>query len=137
MTTIGTDKIQIRELLASYEKALNTSDASAAAAVYAEDGVFYPYNLPTATGTEQLLASYEQIFNTIKLDIAFDVYEIVVEGDLAYATTGSKGQVTVLEPNLTVAEENREVFVFVRLDGAWKIARYMFNKPAAPATPEA
>ncbi len=58
MTThiASTDEQQIRDLLSAYEKALNTSDAEAAAAVYAGDGVFYPYNLPTAAGTEELLA---------------------------------------------------------------------------------
>jgi hypothetical protein len=28
----------------------------------------------------------------------------------------------------TVPEENRELFVFEKIDGVWKIARYMFNK---------
>lgn len=30
--------------------------------------------------------------------------------------------------NLTIPEENRELFVFKKESGAWKIARYMFNK---------
>jgi hypothetical protein len=34
-------------------------------------------------------------------------------------------------------EENREVFVFTRADGAWRIARYMFNKPASPTVADA
>ncbi len=135
MTT--TDEQAIRTLLADYEKALNTSDARAAAAVYAEDGVFYPYNLPTATGTQELLAAYEQIFDTIELAVTFDIHEIVVDGDTAFATTGSHGQVTVLEPGVTVGEANREVFVLIRRNGAWKVGRYMFNKSAAPAAPGA
>lgn len=132
MSTPTTDEAQIRELLAAYEQALNTSDAAAAVEVYAAGGVFYPYNLPTATGRDELLASYRQIFETIRLEIAFDVHEVVVQGDLAYATTGSKGQVTVLAEDLTVPEENREVFVFTRTDGPWKVSQYMFNKSAAP-----
>lgn len=125
-----TSKAQITELLATYEKALNTADAASAASLYAADGVFYPHNVPTATGA-QIFGSYEQIFNTINLDIAFTIHEIVIDGDIAFATTGSKGEVTVLEPGITVPEENRELFVFVREAGAWKIGRYMFNKPTA------
>jgi ketosteroid isomerase-like protein len=109
---------------------LNAADAASAASLYAADGVFYPHNVPTGAGAE-ILGSYEQIFNTIKLDIAFTIHEIVVDGDTAFATTGSKGQVTVLELGITAPEANRELFVFVREAGDWKIGRYMFNKSTA------
>ncbi len=125
-----TDTAQITELLATYEQALNTADAASAASLYAEDGVFYPYHVPTARGAG-ILDSYEQIFNTIKLDIAFTIHEVVVDGDTAFATTESKGQVTVLEPGITAPEANRELFVFVRESRDWKIGRYMFNKSQA------
>ncbi len=58
-------------------------------------------------------------------------------GSVAFATTTSRGHVTILEPDLTLAEENREVFVFTATDGVWKIERYMFNKSTAPAAPGA
>lgn len=139
MTThiASTDEQQIRDLLDAYETALNTSDADAAVAVYATDGAFYPYNLPTAAGSDDLLASYRQIFETIELDITFEVHEVVISGSVAFATTTSRGHVTVREPGLTLAEENREIFVFAVSDGAWKIARYMFNKSADLAAPGA
>jgi len=122
-----TDTAQITEVLAKYEQALNAADAASAASSYAEGGVFYPYHLPTAAGAE-IVGSYEQIFNTIKLEVTFTVHEIVVDGDIAFATTESNGQVTVLEPGITAPEANRELFVFVREAGDWKIGRYMFNK---------
>jgi len=127
---MSTDHGQIRELLTAYEASLNTSDAAAAAALYAPDGEFYPHNLPTAAGAD-VRAAYEQIFAAIKLDIAFTVHEVVVSGDVAWATTGSAGQVTVLEPGLTAPEANRELFTFARVNDTWKIARYMFNKTSA------
>jgi uncharacterized protein (TIGR02246 family) len=131
MPPMLTDADEIRALLAAYETALNTSDAVAAAAVYAPDGRFFPNNQPTATGPG-IRTAYEVIFNSMRLTIVFDVHEVVIDRDLAYATSGSKGTVTVLAANDTVNEESRELFVFTRADGAWKIARYMFNKPAAP-----
>lgn len=87
-----------------------------------------PTNAPTATGTTELRAAYEHVFSTIKLAIDFSIDEIVVDGDLAFATTGSKGRVTILSEKVTAPEENRELFVFQKVDGVWKIARYMFNK---------
>lgn len=122
------DQEQIRSLLDRYETSLNESDVDAAVALYADNGVFMPTNAPTATGTTALRAAYEHVFGMIKLDIAFSIDEIVVDDNLAYATTGSKGQVTSLSENVTAPEENRELFVFRKIDGDWKIARYMFNK---------
>ena len=136
MTPTLTEVDQIRELLAAYETALNTADAAAAAAVYAPDGQFFPNNQPTATGPG-IRVAYEAIFNSMRLKIVFDVHEVVVDSELAYATTGSKGTITVLATNDSVVEENREVFVFTRAGGAWRIARYMFNKPASPTVVDA
>jgi ketosteroid isomerase-like protein len=67
----------------------------------------------------------------MRLTIAFDVHEVVVSGDLAYATTGSKGAITSFSTNETVAAQSRELFVFARMDSGWRIARYMFNRLAA------
>lgn len=41
---------EIRELLATYERSLNTSDADLAAFCYTDDGVFLPTTLPTVIG---------------------------------------------------------------------------------------
>lgn len=49
--------------------------------------------------------------------------------DVAYALTRSNGEQTVLASGAVSAESNREVFIFRREDGAWRIARYLFNKP--------
>ena len=52
----------------------------------------------------------------------------ITYSSIAFARTGSKGTVTVLADGTTAPEENRELFVFQKEDGVWKIARYMFNK---------
>ena len=47
---MSTDQNQIRDLLATYERSLNTSDADLAAFCYAAESVFLPTTLPTVTG---------------------------------------------------------------------------------------
>lgn len=128
------DKKLIENLLGQYEKTLNTSDAKAAVALYTDNGIFMPTEAPTAEGKEQLLASYSFVFNTIKLDIKFQIDEIRITGNTAFARTVSRGQVTVLAAKITVPEENREFFFLEKVGGEWKIARYMFNKnkPSGP-----
>jgi len=118
----------IEQLLISYRDALNASDVSKVLPLYTKDGVFMPTNAPTAKGQEQLKGSYEFVFKTIQLNIKFFIEEIVVSGDYAYAITNSKGTALIHANGQTVSEENRELFVFQKENGQWKIARYMFNK---------
>ncbi|MEE9270142.1 MAG: SgcJ/EcaC family oxidoreductase [Candidatus Krumholzibacteria bacterium] len=122
----------IEATLLQYEKALNKSDVKGVLELYAPDGVFMPSGAPSAVGTEKIKAAYEYVFSTIKLDIKFTIDEIVQSGNYAFARTISRGQVTILAAGVTAPEENRELFVLQKRDGAWKIARYMFNKMSPP-----
>lgn len=119
---------EIRALLQTYERSLNTSDAGLAARCYAGDGVFMPTTLPTVRADEMEKA-YIRIFGTIRLDVKFTIDELVVASDtVAYALTRSNGTQTVLATGTESAESNREVFIFALEGGDWKISRYMFNK---------
>lgn len=122
------DKQDIEILLNQYKKSLNTSDATLATSLYTKDGIFMPTEAPSAVGREQIKASYEFVFSQIQLTIEFFIEEILIEGDMAFATTSSKGTTLIHANGQTVPEENRELFVFEKIDGNWKIARYMFNK---------
>jgi uncharacterized protein (TIGR02246 family) len=122
------EKQQIENLLNEYQKSLNTSDAQLAMSLYTKDGIFMPTEAPSGIGSESILASYEFVFSQIQLNIAFFIEEIQVEGNMAFAVTSSKGTTLIHATGATVPEANRELFVFEKVDGNWKIARYMFNK---------
>jgi uncharacterized protein (TIGR02246 family) len=119
----------IRVVLATYERALNTDDTELAASCYTVDGIFMPTGLPTAAGP-QLVQAYAHTFAAIHLDVSFTIDEIAVASDtVAYALTRSNGTQTTHGTGQQSSESNREMFVFHRADGDWKIARYIFNKP--------
>jgi uncharacterized protein (TIGR02246 family) len=121
---------EIRALLGTYERSLNDGDADLAAACYTSDGVFIPAMLPTISG-DGLRDGYAAIFGNIQLSVTFTIDELVVASDsAAYALTRSNGTQVVNATSAGSAESNREVFIFAREDGSWKISRYMFNKPA-------
>ena len=121
---------EIRALLGTYERSLNDGDADLAAACYTSDGVFMPATLPAISG-DGLRDGYAGIFGTIQLSVTFTIDELVVASDsVAYALTRSNGTQVVNATSAESAESNREVFIFAREDGSWKISRYMFNKPA-------
>jgi uncharacterized protein (TIGR02246 family) len=124
------EKQKIERLLSEYKKALNTSDAKLAQRLYTKDGVFMPTEAPSGVGAEGILKSYEFIFSQIQLTIEFFIEEIVVEGNMAFAVTSSRGTVKIHANGVEAPEANRELFVFEKVDGEWKIARYMFNKTA-------
>ena len=128
---MNTSESQIRDLLATYERSLNTSDADLAASCYHADGIFMPSTLPTVAGAE-IADGYGQILAAIRLNVTFTIDELVLTSDdAAYALTRSNGTQTVLASGEESAESNREIFLFQRTDAeGWKIARYMFNKPA-------
>jgi len=133
-TTINTEimekqeKENIEKLLGEYQKSLNTSDAKLAQSLYSKDGIFMPTEAPSGIGSEGILKSYEYVFSQIQLNIEFFIEEIQVEGDMAFAVTSSKGTTLIHATGDTIPEANRELFVFEKVDGNWKIARYMFNK---------
>lgn len=118
---------EIRSVLSTYEKALNTSNAELAASLYTADGVFMPHQFPSSVGPA-VRDAYDQIFDAIGLDIAFSIDEVAVAGDFGYALTRSNGSQTINATGEISPEENRELFTFARENGDWKIARYIFNK---------
>jgi uncharacterized protein (TIGR02246 family) len=122
------EKQKIEELLSEYKKSLNTSDAKLAQSLYTKDGIFMPTEAPSGIGSEGILKSYEFVFSQIQLDIEFFIEEIEVEGNMAFAVTSSKGTVKIHANGVEAPEANRELFVFEKVNGEWKIARYMFNK---------
>ena len=122
------EKQKIEALLSEYEKSLNTSDAKLAQSLYTKDGIFMPTEAPSGIGSEAILKSYEYVFSQIQLNIKFYIEEIQVEGNMAFAVTASKGTTLIHATGDQIPEANRELFVFEKVDGEWKIARYMFNK---------
>ncbi|AKF97194.1 YybH family protein [Pseudomonas aeruginosa] len=123
----------IQSILQSYETALNANDIDAILDLYGEAPVFIPQHAPALVGREAVRAGYQQVFASIKLQIRFDIHEVEVIGDWAWARTSSAGRTRLLAEDVEIAEGNNELFVFRREHGHWKIHRYLFatNQPRA------
>jgi len=122
-----TNENQIKSLLDSYEAALNANDIATILRLYGSDPVFLPQHAPALVGREAVHAGYQQVFETIKLDIRFTTHEIEVAGDWAWARTSSAGRTRVLAAGVEIEEGNNELFVFRREHGTWRIHRYIFS----------
>jgi uncharacterized protein (TIGR02246 family) len=118
----------VASVLARYQDALNASDTSAVMPLYAADGVFMPQHSQSAVGASAVRQAYDAVFQAIRLNIKFNIAEIVVMSpEWAFARTNSAGTVTVHATGATGAEGNQELFIFKKGgDGTWMIARYCF-----------
>ena len=123
----------VAAVLANYEDALNQSDTEAVMKLYAPDGVFMPQHFPSSVGADAVRNAYDGVFEAITLKVKFVVAEVhQIAPDWAIARTNSAGTVTVKATGGGGPEANQELFVFQKIDGAWKIARYCFSTTNPP-----
>ena len=123
----------VAAVLAKYEDALNQSDIDAVMKLYAFDGVFMPQNSPSSVGADAVRKAYDAVFKAIKLTVKFNVAEVVeMAPNWVLARTNSAGTVKVYATGGGGPEANQELFVFKKIDGEWKIARYCFSTTNPP-----
>jgi len=123
----------VAAVLANYEDVLNQSDTEAVMKLYAPDGVFMPQHFPSSVGADAVRKAYDGVFEAITLKVKFVVAEVhQIAPDWAIARTNSAGTVTVKATGGGGPEANQELFVFQKIDGAWKIARYCFSTTNPP-----
>ena len=125
------DDIQeITEVLKHYEKYVNESNSAGLGSLYCKDAILLPDRFDVFEGAEAIERFYAYAFTLLTLNLEFSIHSenIFVSGDVGYATTDSTGTRYLKEPDQTVPEINRELWVFNKVDGDWKIARYCFNK---------
>jgi uncharacterized protein (TIGR02246 family) len=119
--------MSIETLLHNYEAALNSNDIETILSLYSSEPVFMPQHAPAMVGRTAVQAAYQNVFDTIKLNIVFTTHEIEIHGDTGWARTSSGGRTRIRAADIEVEEGNNELFVFRREDGAWKIHRYIFS----------
>ena len=125
---MNADEKAIAAVLTSYQDALNQSSADAVMKLYASDGVFMPQDSPSSVGAQAVRKAYDAVFDAIKLTVKFEIAEIhQVAPEWAFARTNSAGRVKVNATGESAAEGNQELFVFQKIGGEWKIARYCFS----------
>ena len=128
-TDVPAEQRAIQQLLDAYGTALNGSDAATITPLFAQDGVFGAPGNPTATGQTQIRGAFDGLFGAVSLKLQFTPAQIVVaDANNAFATSTSSGTLTVKANGQSAPNAYRELWVFVKENGQWKIARYLFNQ---------
>ncbi len=130
------DPAQLLAIMERYAAGLRWGAADALVALYTSDGVFIRDDLPAASGTEALRAAYRQVFATLKVDLAFDIKETEVAGDMAWLRATSKGRIKTLASGVEATETFNTVVIFRRTAAGWKIRCYMYNASKGSGTPQ-
>ena len=121
------DDKAIREVIAAYEKGLNTSDAEAVTKLYTADAVLMAPNNSPAVGQETIGKVYAGLFKAVKLDLKFEVDEVKTLSE-TWAMARSRSKFTVKVGDAApVPDANQELFLFQKVDGKWRIARYSYS----------
>ncbi|SDG37311.1 YybH family protein [Paraburkholderia phenazinium] len=131
---MNADEKAVADVLNQYEAALNASSTRAVMLLYADDGVFMPQHFQSSVGAEAIRSAYDIVFDAIQLTVKFAVQEIrQLSPDWVVARTNSAGSVKIHATGESKAEANQELFLFQKVAGTWKIARYAFSttNPAA------
>jgi uncharacterized protein (TIGR02246 family) len=133
-TAENSDTSAIRQLLSSYETALNAQDTDTIVALYADDGVFMPQHSLPQVGRDNIRLAYQRVFAAITLDVRFEIDEVrLLSEDWAFVRTRSNGSVKINATGDGGPEANQELFLLQRAgDGNWKFARYIFSTTNPP-----
>jgi uncharacterized protein (TIGR02246 family) len=124
---MNAEETAVAAVLKEYETALNGSDAEAALKLYAPDGVFMPQHSPSSVGVPAVRKAYDAVFAAITLRVRFDIAEIrQIAPDWVLARTNSAGRTKINATGAEGQEANQELFLFQKIGGGWKIARYCF-----------
>ena len=129
--TGGGAVMSIETAIKTYESALNANEIDTILGLYGSEPVFMAQHAPAMVGRDAVRAGYQQVFESIKLTVRFEIHEVQVVGDWAWVRTSSAGRTRILANGAEIEEGNNELFVFRREKGAWKIHRYLFstNRP--------
>ena len=132
---MNADENAVASVLKEYQIALNRSDTETALKLYAPDGVFMPQHGRASVGTVDVRKAYEAVFGAITLTVEFETAEIrQLAPDWVLARTNSAGTTKNKATGAQGPEANQELFIFQKIGGDWKIARYCFcttNPPRA------
>ena len=121
------DEKAINNLIISYRNALKDSSVEKVLSNYTTDAVLMSPDSPTVIG-DKIGSAYASIFDSVGIDIDFTLENMIVGEKYAFVQSTSDGKALIRALNQTAPEQNRELFVMQRVNGEWKIARYMYNK---------
>ena len=138
MVSVAPVDPELARVADAFAAAFNAGDASAAAAVFAEDGVEMPADQPAVRGRAAIEAYYRALFSG---PVRFSNFRLShadarVSGDLAYLTGTSTLVVTPPGGAPPQTQAGKYVVLLRRTSGGWRVIDAIHNADA-PCPPPA
>jgi len=127
LAEVSTESEKAKQVVVDYFSALNKSDVKKIISLYHKESVFLPNNAPASRGIEEIEKTYQAVLDTIKLNTTHIYHHVLVSGDIAVVESKANGNLTVLKTNKILPANDNELFVLKKVNGVWKIDRYMSN----------
>ncbi|MEP6509064.1 MAG: SgcJ/EcaC family oxidoreductase [Gemmatimonadales bacterium] len=131
---MAADQQAIRDVNAAWFKAYNAHDASALAALYADDAVLYMPGQAMIRGRDAIKAAYKKdVDATAKASLLDNVgsgSEVGASGDLGWETN----TFWITDKSGKKVDTGKYLTVFARKDGKWWIVRDIWNSDATAPT---
>jgi len=121
------DLTAISRIHQEYVAAHNDADAGRLVALWTEDAVLMPMDEPAITGRQSIREHYEEFFDQNPSQITLTPVETRVAGDWAYERIEMKVALPGGEDKGRHADEKYLWILHREADGAWKIARAIYN----------
>jgi uncharacterized protein (TIGR02246 family) len=129
------DSSAIRSSQDAWYKSYNSGDGATVAALYADDAVLMPPNVPAARGIAAIRDYYSKSAPEFQASgltaVEGPAGDIGISGDLAWQGT----TYSVTDKSGATIEAGKVLTVLQRRDGKWLIIRDTWNSDAAPASP--
>jgi uncharacterized protein (TIGR02246 family) len=123
----------VRRVILAYEAAVNSANADAVLALYADDAIWMPENIAPLLGKAAIRLRVDSAFAEIALNKRWHVHEVIVAGAWAIVRATGSGTVTVKASGHEIQESHNELFVLHRdVNREWKIARFIYNSDRPP-----
>jgi len=123
----NSDEAKIRELIFAYQSALNNEEIEKMPTLYSEQAIFMPPDVSAINGVEEIVLTYEYLFSQFNFELDFDIKEVEIAENFAYALSNSEGTITLESDETEETSKNQEIFILIKEGDDWKISRYMFN----------
>jgi uncharacterized protein (TIGR02246 family) len=117
----------IKDLLKTYQRGLNEGNLDFIRSVYTSDAVVIGQPFPTASGIENIIALYSDFLSKLDFNVQFEWLEMELGSDLGFVRTRSHGTIVPKGKKPKDSEGNREIFIVKKIQGSWRLYRYIFN----------
>lgn len=125
-------KAAIDEVRTKYLAAENSGDAAALAAMYTDDGVYMPSNMPAAAGKAEIQARFEQMFAQMTAQGSATPASIDIAGDWAIERGSFQTTLTPKAGGDPIQNTGKYVVVSKKTDSGWKIHYLIWNSDTPP-----